>query len=484
MPDSVELIRGAVERWARGGSGDQVRLIVTTGGTGMGVRDVTVEVRRLPRQLGVLLQVLISFVVAPPHPGRQAVTPLFAKPLPALAQALTSYGLTKTPLAALSNPTCGVVHGPGGRRVLVVCLPGSRGGVKDGMAVLAPLLAHVLSVVDPGATNDADHAQVHGPRVPMASSSMAPPSAPSDGETAVPAVQDHCCSHHHPVSRHSAAHQHPAPGSAVAARQRQSPHAMVTLAAALSTVHSVVDTLSLGVETRAVDGSLAGHVLAEAVSARHDLPAWHSTNVDGYAVCSSDGPGEYAVRPRGSGAPLAPGQVERVNTGGPVPAGADAVVMVEDTELVSASEAGEELVVRILGSGARQGDNVRLPGSDLKQGEQVMAPGERVGSAGGEVGVLSSVGRTAVAVVRKPRIALLSTGSELVDLAARHAAAAQDHETGQIAPLGKDGSWTGINDSNRPALRAVAERMGWEVIDLGVVRDECVPLRSSPPLTL
>lgn len=67
--------------------------------------------------------------------GLQALTPFITKPLPSLAQALTSYGLSKTHLASLSNPLCGIIA-PSTRRTLLVALPGSKGGVKDGMAVL------------------------------------------------------------------------------------------------------------------------------------------------------------------------------------------------------------------------------------------------------------------------------------------------------------------------------------------------------------
>lgn len=249
---------------------------------------------------------------------------------------------------------------------------------------------------------------------------------------------------------------------------------MISLSEASSLIESVISSIPLRTEIVPIDGHLPGHVLAESVVAPHNLPLWKSTNVDGYAVHSTDGPGEYRVRARGSGRPLAKGEVERVNTGGPVPDGADAVVMVEDTELVSAAAQGdEEEVINIL-VGVQAGENVRLPGSDLKEGEEVMRQGEKVGFGGGEVGVLSTVGRSEVKVFHKPRLALLSTGSELVDLSATH----------RDAVVG-DRGWTGIYDSNRPSLRSVAESMGWEVVDLGVVRDEFSPfLRLHPSVLL
>lgn len=189
--------------------------------------------------------------------------------------------------------------------------------------------------------------------------------------------------------------------------------------------------------------------------------------------------------------------------------------------LVPASATGEELEVRILAPGTRPGENVRQPGSDLKEGEVVMDVGEVIGGAGGEVGVLGSVGRRQVSQVpdtrlllpadtsspfslqvmvhRKPRVALLSTGSELVDLSAslpgvfdaqsssdppplpprpgkpvdKSVAAPPDAASSAASGAGLAApSWTGIYDSNRPSLKAVIESMGWEVLDLGVVRDE------------
>lgn len=333
----------------------------------------------------------------------------------------------------------------------------------------------MLAVVDPTSEGLVEQAKVHGPRV-AADSTAAALTAP----TPTAPVQDHCCAHHHPVTRHSASHAHPEPGTAPSGRQRQSPHPMVSLAEASERIHAVVDAVGgLGTETRAVDGSLAGHVLAESVRAPHDLPAWQSTNVDGYAIRSSvtGSSGVRLVRPKGTPGPLKDGEVERVNTGGPVPDGADAVVMVEDTRLAETSADGrEELKIELLIDGGRinAGDNVRQPGSDLRKDDEVISVGERIGSGGGEIGVLSSVGRRTVLVHRRPKIALLSTGNELVDLAAP--ASETSAPQGSVAPLGADGSWTGIYDSNRPALKAVAEAMGYEVVDLGIVRDEFVPL--------
>lgn len=162
--------------------------------------------------------------------------------------------------------------------------------------------------------------------------------------------------------------------------------------------------------------------------------------------------------------------------------------MVEDTELISgtytifpliqplnmllnrillqllkiASASGEELVVRILPCSALKGSNVRLPGSDIPQGEIVMALGDLITRGGGEVGVLSSIGKRTALVRVKPKIAILSTGSELVDLSLKNG---NDQEI-------EKGGWGGIYDCNRPSLKSVITGLGYEVIDLGVVKDE------------
>ncbi|KAL7415890.1 MoaB/Mog domain-containing protein [Mrakia frigida] len=453
VPDDVEKIRSAVRGWAENGEAD---IIITSGGTGWTAKDVTVE----------------------------ALTPLITKPLPSLSQALTSYGLTKTHLASLSNPLCGIIASST-RRTLLVALPGSKGGVKDGMAVLAPLLEHALNILGNGPCCDTELEHTHEPRtsepIPLQSSAsslaaLSPALERHHRDSPAPDQHSHSHSHHshsHDHDHHH--HHHPKPNSAVSARQRQSPHALVPLDEAVKMIHKVIGSAGLGVHSHPLNSQLAGHILAEDVLASHPLPLWHSTNVDGYAVHSEDGPGDYPVRVRGSGLPLGRGEIERVNTGGPIPDGADSVIMVEDTELISASPNGEEVSVRILAPGTKKGENVRLPGSDLKEGEKVMQEGDVVGAGGGEIGVLGTVGRREVKVHFKPRVALLSTGSELIDLSI--STPVSDFTTPPpLPPRPSDApaphSWTGIYDSNRPALKSVIESMGWEVVDLGVVKDE------------
>ena len=152
----------------------------------------------------------------------------------------------------------------------------------------------------------------------------------------------------------------------------------------------------------------------------------------------------------------------RINTGGPLPAGADAVIMVEDTRLHSTHKdtAGadvEEAEVETLAQVAPR-ENVRAPGSDTRRGDLVLERGTVLHAAGGEIGTLAFVGHKSARVFKKPVVAVLSTGNELLDL--------QD-------PKPMQGEWGGIWDTNRPSLQAALEGMGYEVLDLGIVPDEC-----------
>lgn len=194
-------------------------------------------------------------------------------------------------------------------------------------------------------------------------------------------------------------------------------------------------------------GACAGRVLAEDLLAPHDLPRWPSSAVDGYAVRAADGGrpllvvGESAAgRPLERG--LGPGLAARILTGGVVPSGADAVVMVEDVRLE-----GDRVVVP---AGIGAGANFHRPGDDLVAGEAVLRAGIRLGPA--EVGLVAALGRPSVRVGRRPKVALTSTGDELV-------------EPGRPTGPGQ------IPDSNRFALAAALAEAGAEVRVLGIAPD-------------
>lgn len=196
-----------------------------------------------------------------------------------------------------------------------------------------------------------------------------------------------------------------------------------------------------------------GRVLAAPARAQDALPPFAASIKDGYAVCAGDGPGEYpivgdATAGRMPSFHVTPGNVAYITTGAPLPSGADAIVMVEDTQLLPARNG--VAYVRI-GKRVTPGSDVRPIGYDVAIGEEVLAAGVLLGAA--ELGLLATVGQANVPVVRQPRVAVLSTGDELVD-------------AGAVLQPGK------IRDSNRAALLAAVTAAGGEAIDLGIGGDD------------
>ncbi len=197
-----------------------------------------------------------------------------------------------------------------------------------------------------------------------------------------------------------------------------------------------------------------GRVLAEAVRSGRTLPPADCSAMDGYAVCAADLatasagapvvlPVAFEVAAGGRGArALRPGEAARIFTGAPIPEGADAVVMQEQAE---ASDQGARFRAP-----ARPGDHVRAAGEDVRAGETVLEAGAVLGPA--EIGMLASLGRTGVAVRRRPRVAVLSSGDELVEPDA-------SPDGGRIV------------SSNSYALAAQCREAGAEPSYLGIARD-------------
>ncbi|CAM9930049.1 unnamed protein product [Lampetra planeri] len=198
-----------------------------------------------------------------------------------------------------------------------------------------------------------------------------------------------------------------------------------------------------------------GRVLAQDVFAKDNLPPFPASMKDGYAVRAADGPGDrFVIGESHAGEPpsqtVMPGQVMRVTVGAPIPCGADAVVPVENTELLKESDDGtEELEVRILIQ-ARPGQDIRSIGHDIKRGECVLAKGTHMGPS--EIGLLATMGITEVEVHKFPIVAVMSTGNELLN--------PEDN----LLP-GK------VRDSNRSTLLAVIQEHGYPTIDLGIIGD-------------
>ena len=195
-----------------------------------------------------------------------------------------------------------------------------------------------------------------------------------------------------------------------------------------------------------------GLVLAAEVMAVEQVPPFDNTAVDGYAVRSADTaavPVEMPVVAEvAAGAVtdhvLQPGEAIRIMTGAPMPVGADAVVMVEETERV-----GDARV--LIKAAVAPGQAVRLAGDDVQPGDLLFTPGTVVRPA--VVGVLASVNAREVSAYRRARVAVLSTGDELIE------------GGGPLQP-GQ------IRESNRRMLAGLLRDTGCEVVDYGTVRDD------------
>lgn len=203
-----------------------------------------------------------------------------------------------------------------------------------------------------------------------------------------------------------------------------------------------------------------GRVLAHDVVSDLQVPPHDNSSMDGYAVACADlaAPGTLlAVTQRiaagASGQPLHSGQAARIFTGAPVPPGADAVVMQEDCVAIDQGADGSPGQVRVLVVPS-PGQWIRRAGEDVTRGAVVLARGERLSPA--SLGMAASVGLAALQVARRPRVALFSTGDELV-------------MPGDVAPA--DMRPGAIYNSNRFFLRAMLLRLGCEVSDLGIVPD-------------
>lgn len=233
----------------------------------------------------------------------------------------------------------------------------------------------------------------------------------------------------------------------------ESPYPMISIDEALRLIQREVRLLP------AVKMSFTealGLVLAEDVFAGEPMPPFPAASVDGYAVVAADGPGWRQIvgdQMAGyvAGLQVGPGTAVRVTTGAPIPPGADTMVMIEQTE-------ERDGRVNILAPSLQAGANIRPVGQDIDQGQQVLAKGTLLGPA--ELGLLGTVGLTEVSVYRRPKVAVMSTGDEIVEPYERPA-------PGQI------------RDANRFSMMSVVRQSGAEPLDLGIVRDKAGSLQAT-----
>jgi putative molybdopterin biosynthesis protein len=248
-----------------------------------------------------------------------------------------------------------------------------------------------------------------------------------------------------------------------AARQEQFLE-VVSAEAARARFESHLDLAPLPAERVALAAAL-GRVLAQDVAAPIDVPSFDRANVDGFALRAADtlgasetAPKQLALNPEVIAcghAPrieVRPGTATTIATGGVVPRGADAVVMIEHTELIESVPAVE------LRRAAVPGQLISYAGSDIARGETLLRRGQAVGSR--EIGMLAACGLATIEVVRRPKVAVLSTGDELV-------------------ALGENLRPGGVYDSNGAILAAAIAEAGGEPVPFGAFPDDAVALEQA-----
>ena len=399
---------------------------------------------------------------------------------------LTSQVRSRFAVAMMARPTAGVRN-----KSLIITLPGSPKGAKENLEAILPQLAHACQQA---AGADSRTLHVGGTQKLEKEAGLQPQQSGTE-ETSHHHSHDyghghghghdhsHGHGHGHGHGGHAGprAHTKPEdrpmsndPSAGPTKRYRESPYPMLAVSEALNLIAEHTPAPHSSVKAP-VNQHLIGAVLAADVTARESVPAFRASIVDGYAIVASDHPMvpstkglfpvtgiSHAQPGEAEGAKLEIGEVARITTGAPLPPGATAVVMVEDTVLRSTTEnGGEEDEIEVLTADVREGENVREVGSDVNAGEVVMRKGEGVTAVGGEFGLLASVGTREVEVYRRPVVGVLSTGDEIVP-----------HDRPEDLRLGE------VRDTNRPTLLTAVRGSGFEAVDLGIASDKCVHLYS------
>jgi molybdopterin molybdotransferase len=205
-----------------------------------------------------------------------------------------------------------------------------------------------------------------------------------------------------------------------------------------------------------------GLVLAQDIVAQENIPPFDNSAMDGFALLSKDSKSGAGQPPRlrvtgeiaagyVADSPVEEGTAMRIMTGAPIPAGADAVIQIELTRF----DGPESTWVEVLQEVA-PGNNIRPAGEDIQRGQTVLTRGMEIGAW--EIGILATLGWATVPVIRRPRVAILGTGDEVIDV-------------GEALRPGK------IRNSNSYLLEAAVQQAGAEAQRLGVARDTVESLR-------
>lgn len=352
------------------------------------------------------------------------------------------------------------------KQTLILTLPGSPKGARENLLAVLKLLPHACHQIS-GQNSRSLHS---GGTAKLENDLGIFPGAPS---------------HHHHNHGHSHGRQHSHNGhthpkahtpfedrpisndtrAGASARYRKSPYPMLAVENA---VDLIIKNSPGPVATQAkVDIALVGYVLAEDILSSEAVPAYRASIVDGYAIVIPSAPeannkGVFPVQAvshaaSGDMSPLRAGHLARITTGAPLPPGANAIVMVEDTVLkTTTADGSEEATVEILTEDRfKDGENVREIGSDIRIGETLLKQGDEISAVGGELGLLASVGRSEAQVYRKPVVGVLSTGDEIIQ-----------HDQSAVLQRGE------VRDCNRPTLLAAIRGWGYETVDLGIAKDK------------
>ncbi|GLV35828.1 cinnamon [Carabus blaptoides fortunei] len=351
---------------------------------------------------------------APRDRTPEATRDVIEREAPGLVHLMMSKSLAITKFAVYSRAVCGI-------RVqsLIINLPGSERAVVEHFETVADVIPHAVCLIHNDLpTVTSTHRHLHD--------SVQNTMTPSKVKL-----------------------------GAVASRSRHSPYPLVEVDQALAIITSVC-VQEADTDTMQVSSAL-GHVLAEDVRAFDPLPPFPASIKDGYAVRSVDGPGKRTVCDAVAAGDnpemqaLKAGQCVRISTGAPVPPGADAVVQVEDTELLLASaDNSRELEISIKVR-PTVGQDIRRVGSDMEAHSVVIHKGTVLNAA--EIGVLAAVGRSVVRVYKRMTLGIISTGNEVQD---------------PSVPL-QAGR---IRDTNKITLMTLLTQHGYHAEDCGVARDE------------
>eukprot|EP01112_Ceratiomyxa_fruticulosa_P015463 TRINITY_DN4545_c0_g4_i2.p1 TRINITY_DN4545_c0_g4~~TRINITY_DN4545_c0_g4_i2.p1 ORF type:complete len:673 (+),score=129.84 TRINITY_DN4545_c0_g4_i2:2215-4233(+) len=447
LPDEAPMITELLKMWS---DKDNMNLILTTGGTGFAPRDVTPE-------------------------ATQSILERFT---PGITTRMFTTSLAITPHAMLSRAVSGIRG-----KTLIVNLPGSVKGAKENLEAILAALPHALQLINgvPSASSPTAHNKLNKDTESLEkeekeephriaksySEGLTKPHAHSHSHSHSELTRSHSHSHNHKTERsqfnsdtthtHSHSHSHSHDRHSCGNGIHNSPYEMFSVEKALSVI--LENTAILTPQSIPSQNSL-GYILAEDVFAKDPLPPFRASIKDGYAVIASDGEGVFPLVGVVTAGQIPPfevteGKLARITTGSAVPNGANAIVMVEYTEIVQKAD-GEhkQEMIKIL-KGAKPGQDIRAIGSDVAVGQLILNKGTLIGAS--EVGLLATVGVSNVKVFPMPKVAILSSGDELVEANEAN------------LPPGK------IRDSNLPMLVAAVNALSRnkaEIKNLGIGKDE------------